>query len=253
MAESSWGHKYFSLLFPDKLDDFHNAEFQRYQLIRLLQVPPLGKGRYVAAGRFVALTRELGLPMNHLTKVLYGWHGRPRRYWRVGTGEAGALQKDWPATRDGAYVAIGWPALGDLSGITLNQASKDTLHGLVEAAYPDSSQVMGRTTRQLFDFVARTEEGDVILAADGERVLGVGRVVGGYRFDSAHDFPHQRPVEWLSIEAWRMPAPEGVGSMFTQLSPEPSNRVEAERRIFGQHPMPRPVRPTSGGAALGRV
>ena len=32
----AWGHKYVSLLFPDKLDDFHAEYFQRHNLIKLL-------------------------------------------------------------------------------------------------------------------------------------------------------------------------------------------------------------------------
>jgi len=45
VSDSAWGHKYFHLLFPDKLDDYHNANYQRYHLIKLLQVPPHGDGR----------------------------------------------------------------------------------------------------------------------------------------------------------------------------------------------------------------
>ena len=32
----SWGHKYFHMMFPDKLDDFHNEDFQRLYLVKLL-------------------------------------------------------------------------------------------------------------------------------------------------------------------------------------------------------------------------
>ena len=31
----AWGHKYFSLLFPAKLDDYHNQSYQRFNLIKL--------------------------------------------------------------------------------------------------------------------------------------------------------------------------------------------------------------------------
>src|SRR6266699_4856341 len=54
VSNVSWGHKYFSLLYPEKLDDFHNPDYQRFHLIKLLQLPPQDGGRYMAAGRFVA-------------------------------------------------------------------------------------------------------------------------------------------------------------------------------------------------------
>ena len=63
----AWGHKYVSLLFPDKLDDFHAEYFQRHNLIKLLQLPPAQPGLYVSAGRFVSFANQMGWPMNHLT------------------------------------------------------------------------------------------------------------------------------------------------------------------------------------------
>jgi hypothetical protein len=47
-----WGRKYFSLLAPERLDDYHNADYQRFHLVKMLQVPPEGGGRYLCAGRF---------------------------------------------------------------------------------------------------------------------------------------------------------------------------------------------------------
>ncbi len=81
----AWGHKYFSLLFPDKLDDYHNADLQRFHLIKLLQVPPDKPGRYALAGWYVDLAGQLGMPINHLTTVLNARDGRQHRYWRIGT------------------------------------------------------------------------------------------------------------------------------------------------------------------------
>ena len=46
VSNTAWGHKYFSLLFPDKLDDYHNPNYQRFYLIKLLQKPPEEDGRY---------------------------------------------------------------------------------------------------------------------------------------------------------------------------------------------------------------
>ena len=57
-----WAHKYFCLLFPDKLDDFHSDVWQKFHLIKLLQSPPELAGKYACAGRFVSMASELGLP-----------------------------------------------------------------------------------------------------------------------------------------------------------------------------------------------
>ena len=52
VSNLGWGHKYFSLL-PDKLDDYHSPDLQRFHLLKMLQLPPESDGRYVCAGRFV--------------------------------------------------------------------------------------------------------------------------------------------------------------------------------------------------------
>ena len=73
----AWGHKYFYLMFPEKLDDYHNQKWQRHHLIKILQLPPSEEGLYVCAGRYVQLAHELGWPMNHLTFALGARDGNP--------------------------------------------------------------------------------------------------------------------------------------------------------------------------------
>jgi 5-methylcytosine-specific restriction protein B len=85
VSRRAWGHKYFSLLFPNKLDDYHSPKWQRFHLIKLLQLPPAGNGRYICAGRYVAAASEVGLPMSHFTAALSPAQGRLHRYWRIGT------------------------------------------------------------------------------------------------------------------------------------------------------------------------
>lgn len=117
IADLAWAHKYFSLSFPDKLDDYHNHRWQRFHLVKLLQLPPPQQGLYVAAGRFVKLAGEFGWPLNHLTATLNERNGgRPISYWRIGT-RLGQTESIWKAMGDGGYAAIGWEAIGDLSAL----------------------------------------------------------------------------------------------------------------------------------------
>ena len=85
VSRLAWGHKYFSLLFPNKLDDYHSPEWQRFILLKLLQLPPKVKWRYICAGRFVTAAKEVGLPIAILDSVLNTIHGGRHRYWRIGT------------------------------------------------------------------------------------------------------------------------------------------------------------------------
>ena len=77
IQNSVWGHKYLSLIHPEKLDDYHTVSHQRFHLAKLLQQPSPVEGRYVNAPCFVSLGRALQWPLNHVTTVLNRRNGSP--------------------------------------------------------------------------------------------------------------------------------------------------------------------------------
>ena len=237
VSNKAWGHKYFHMLYPDKLDDYHVEEYQRFHLIKLLQVPPEGQGRYAAAGRYVAIAEELGIPLNHLTTILSRRNGRPHSYWRIGT-PLGGTDSRWEVMRNANCVAIGWPDLGDLSHIRHDADSKELIRVAMAEHYPNTPQVIGRNRQKVFNFVTRVSEGDLVLPAQGSRILGIGRVVGGYVYEPSSDVPHRRPVEWLSLEEWKMPSVEGLPTI-VYLMRNHLNLIEVERRLLDA-PSPEP-------------
>jgi 5-methylcytosine-specific restriction protein B len=235
--DTAWGHKYLSLLFPNVLDDFHVADYQRYNLIRLLQLPPRAAdewiaGRYVCAGRFVALARILDVPLHAATTLLNHRHGSPRGYWRLGTtDEERVRRKYWAMMRDGDVIAVGWQKIGDLSGYSYNEESRKAVAAMVEQHHPTTPQGVGRSATQLLTFVARIAEGDRVIAADGQTALGIAEVIGPYSYNAAAGFPHQRPVRWLSVAEWKTVDAESLRTSVGTIK-DPRNQVEIERRIL---------------------
>ena len=242
IGNTAWGHKYFSLLFPDKLDGFHAQKYQRFHLWKLLQRPPEGAGRYLAAGRFVRLARELEWPQSHLMLVLNQANGQPYRIWRVGT-DLGDAESDtiWPLMQESGCVAIGWPKMGDLSAFERNQKSKTQI-GLLFHDHYDHSPVVGgsREAVEIFNFVAVMKEGEPILAASGKRILGLGHISGAYEFNPhAHDgAPHQRSVEWKSTEEFELPFQEGLQTTVYALRKSVDNLIATERRFLDVSSLP---------------
>ena len=237
----AWAHKYWSLLFPEKLDDFHSERWQRHNLLRLLEAPPAHDGLYVCAGRFVGLAVKMGWLMNHLTSTLNERNGPPIRYWRLGT-RLGDGPFIWPAMRDGGYGAIGWAALGDLSAIAARDHVKEAVRPLLEREYPNDARTISRKAGEIRDFIERMQDGDVVLAADGEQVLGVGRVTGSYRYEDTDPTgaPHRRPVDWISTEEWKLPTSEGLRTTFFPIGKQADNIVEIERRLLDGRKAPAP-------------
>ncbi|HJQ67846.1 MAG TPA: AAA family ATPase [Blastocatellia bacterium] len=231
VSRLTWGHKYFCLIYPAKIDAFHAISYQLFNLVKLLQLPPEGKGRYLAAGRYVSIADKLGIHIKNLTTVLVHRNGNPYYYWRVGTSDSTQPRNRWEIMRDGNSVAIGWPEIGDLTGIAGESGFKDSLRELMETHYPNAPQAVTRAANQVLALIKRIARNDLVLASDGASVLGIGKVVGEYYFDSSSDFPHRLPVEWLSLEEWRLPNAEGLRTT-VHLIKEAINMLEVERRIL---------------------
>ena len=229
VAESAWGHKYFSLLFPDKIDDFHNGEYQRFYLLKSLQELPQGKGRYVCAGRFVTIANDLSLPMPTATKILYTEFGAFHRYWKIETSDTSLPKDRWAAMQSGNFAAISWPNLPDLTFVDLTKESTQQLRALLAKTYPDAD--IGKATTQIRCFVMGMKEKDIILACSGGTVMAIGKLIGGYRYVPDSEFPHQRPVDWLSPEQWPLPNAKGLQSPVCELRKDASRILEVERRL----------------------
>lgn len=241
LADLAWSHKYFSLLFPEKLDQYHSAFYQHFHLIRLLQMPPEGEGRYLSAGRFVSLARELQIPMTWLDLVLQRRNGGWHRYWRIGTTN-GSGETRWPEMRDGRCVAVGWPKLGNIIELCNDPDAINKLKEQIAEHYQSPATSIGRSARQLYRFIKVISERDLVIAMDGAKVLGIGRVTGDAYFDDSSDFRFRRPVDWLNLDEWKLPEMEGIRTTVHECRKEP-NLLAIQRRIAGAAPPPPPPNP----------
>ncbi len=233
----AWGHKYVSLLFPDKLDDFHAEFYQRYNLIKLLQLPPTQPGLYVSAGRFVSFANQMGWSMKHLTAVVGERNGTPANYWRIGTkmGDDNDPTDVWPSMKAGGYAAIGWPKLADLSSVLVGENVKEAIATMLIKEYPFyGANVASRKAGEIRNFAMEMAENDIVLAADGERILGVGLVKGPYRFETTQpgEAPHRRQVEWQSTTVWKLPVTEGLRTTVWKLRKDDRNLVAVENQLL---------------------
>ena len=228
----AWGHKYFSLLFPDKLDDYHSAYYQRFHLVKLLQpnIPDERTGRYIAAGRFVAAARELEMLMNHLTTVLNVYNGRPYHYWSILASDARNPDTlNWKLQHEGSFAAVTWGELGDLSELSHDSPSKKNLRQMMDPVYPAATAA---ERQGVFDFVTDIAVDDLIVAFEprGRKVVGIGKVTGDYYFEPS-SAPHRRPVEWFSTDEWQFPDEEGFDTAAKEIR-QYANQVEIERRLL---------------------
>lgn len=244
LSHDGWPHKYWFLIHPDKLDDFHSPRYQRFHLFKLLQIPPDHTGildasapRFNCAGRFVAAAHSLDAPITTLTRVLVQRSGAFHRYWRVGTTAGSTGESQWAIMRDGRFVSIGWhDNVPDLSGLIGQEkaTTRDQLREWLLPVYSTNPAVATRKAGEILKFAEEIAENDLVLACEGQQVLGIGRVRGAYEYDGNLEFPHKRPVEWLVLEPWQMPAREGPRTTVYELGRSAENLLELEQRLFHQ-------------------
>ena len=232
VSRLAWGHKYFSLLFPEKLDDYHSVDWQRFHLLKMLHLPAESKGRYICAGRFVAVAKEVGVPINHLTTGLNEVHGSLQRYWRINTQSRDTKVSHWSMMRDQNVVAIGWKELGDLSGVKADSKSRKEFKTKIQKTFSQmTAQAAGSLCARITRFITQINVGDVVLACQGGSVLGIGRIVGEYDFNPEFEFAHQRSIEWLNRSKWELPFAEGPQSNVREMKRHAENILETEKRI----------------------
>lgn len=123
--------------------------------------------------------------------------GIDRQYWRIGTTDG--THSYWELMREENKVSIGWPDLGDLNDIQVNE-KKDIDKLLKETGhYIDKNSIRSRKAGEIFNFYQQMSVGDVVLAQDGGKILGIGLITDEYVFNSEDDFAHQRNVNWQII------------------------------------------------------
>jgi 5-methylcytosine-specific restriction protein B len=252
VADTAWGHKYFHLLFPDKLDDFHVARYQHYHLLRLLQPEPITEGRYSSAWRYVAIAHELGVSLNHLTSILNRRHGPPRGYWRVGTHDGKTLYDHWDSMRDTSTVAIGWSLLGNIGPLREAERPRDEIKRLLNESYPNTPTVTSRKAGEIVAFLKKMTDGDVVCASAGSTVRGVGIVRGPYAHAAGTDFPHRRPVEWATLKPWQLATAEGNQTTVWEFK-EYASRLQIERVLLDATSEGSPQQYSKGEATAPRI
>lgn len=242
LAAAGWAHKYWFLIHPDRLDTFHSPQWQRFHLLKLMQLPPDGAGvldagasRFVCIGRFLALAQELETSMTILGKLLGEQHPH-HGYWRLGTTSGSTGESQWEVMRDQGLASIGWTQfLGDLSAELKELKDADLKLRIADRIMPDYND-RGTATRkagEIVNFLRRMEVNDIVLASEGATVRGIGRLVGPYEYRPELAFPHTRRVQWLSLEEWKLDPLEGPRTTVYPFGRHPSNVLEVEKRLSG--------------------
>ena len=117
-------------------------------------------------------------------------------YWKVAPGRQAEY---WQEQLNSGIIAIGWSKLGDLTNITSEELNKR-----MREQYPEEV-----TQRYQIENFLKIKPGDIIVANKGKStVVGIGRVIGTYKYFSALQYPHTYKVEWFDTKEIQIPTQE---------------------------------------------
>jgi len=228
-----WVHKYFHMLYPEKIDAFHSIDWQNFYLIKMLEKPIKSDGRYALAGQYVRFAKQANMSVNNFTVVLKEYFGPLHNYWRVGT--TGDTQSYWPEMLQKGYVSIGWPVLGDLhqlDNLSVKEA-KEHVKKILTDEYPNAPQIIGKSANQILIFLPRylKPKTTLLYAAEGHKVLGVGKVISEYEYRDGLAFPHCMNVQWHRSTGEKLPNPDEGLRTAVNLYKDIDNLIAIEKLI----------------------
>jgi restriction system protein len=153
--------------------------------------------------------------------------------WMVRAGEGGALIDDF---RAGAFVAIGWQEVGDMTPLkTREQFTK-----AVQRGYPGARKMqVAISAGQAYRFVREMKPGDRVLTYDlGQREYLVGTITTDYAYKPTadHPFPNVRAVKWdgsVARDTLSVSTRNSLGAIATLFQLPPEAADEIEKRLVG--------------------
>jgi energy-coupling factor transporter ATP-binding protein EcfA2 len=150
---------------------------------------------------------------------------KPQSYWKIAPGDNAS---NWPACRDGGYIAVGWDELGDVSELTPSEFEIKRARLEPEMAARGETGWSKQGANQLLVFAHKIKEGDLIIANNGTKaIVGIGKVVGSYYFVPGGEYGHRLPVEWKKMEPRAVNQP-GWKKTLIKLSPGEWERPMSE-------------------------
>lgn len=208
---NSWVHKYYVLIFPDKLPNMHS----NYMKIETLKRFKLNaeNGFYAKDGQFYLIAKKAGIKLYSIfdsqIDKLFNLFPKEEdglgdsdvetiKYWLCSPG-AGAFF--WDEFYNQGIIAIGFDGTADLTKYSL----KDEIRQALQEIHNDESSHMN-DVHALWQFSHEMEVGDVIFAKYGNNeIIGRGTVESEYFYDETRDsYKHVRKVNWTHKGHWKI-------------------------------------------------
>ncbi|MCY4491035.1 MAG: hypothetical protein OXC46_06185, partial [Thaumarchaeota archaeon] len=156
-------------------------------------------GKEILAQKPPHIDRKLLLSIpkykEHTDKKSGKKNGPDVNHWKIAPGKQA---ENWQEQKNAGVIAIRWNELGDLTEKTFEEIHADLKH-----LWPKS--ITGITPQ--FKYFLSIKKGDIIVANKGQKtIVGIGRVLGPYKYRPDLEMHHTYPVDWFDIEEREIPS-----------------------------------------------
>ncbi|WP_298844625.1 McrB family protein [Clostridium sp.] len=217
MSNLGWVHKYYHMLYPNKIDAFHTTRWQKHALIYSNSKPMQEDKLYTMSGQLMQIVKQTGLPSSYVMNSMCELFGSPKNYFRIGTGDNG--DSYWEDMRDNSFVGIGWPKLGNLNIYFKGKDVRYAIAADLIKYYEYDKSAASRKAGEIIRFYRDIEISDVAVAVSGEKVLGIGRITGEYEYIENRTYPHCKKIKWLKIFKEPIKLPKASAGKLTTCFP----------------------------------
>ncbi|WP_292210779.1 AAA family ATPase [Butyrivibrio sp.] len=218
----AWFHKYYSIVYNDKLSSFHNNEWQNH-VLRCFCIRPSEK-YYARSGQIALIQNYADLKYREFIDAIRDRFGESKQFVRIGTTSGSGNQSFAAEWKEKSIVAIGWGQTGSLTEYDSSQGiDKQALSAaLKDKYYPGDDSTSTRKAGELSRFYS-TNGNTVFVAVKGEELIGLVDNIGLYRYESQEEFAHIKAGRWCVTfgEGEKLPNPsEGKLTSCYELSDE---------------------------------
>lgn len=192
-----WIHKYYSIIYSDKLCGFHIDKWQ-YHVLRALGIRPKSQF-YVRSGQIAMIQNCTSLYYRQFYELIHKRFGDPISFLRLGS-TSGNNEKYAERWAQKGIVGIGWNKVGALSEYSdsTNEARNALKKKLKEFYFPDDNGTASRKATELLRFY-QSDQNTVFVVMDGEILVGMADNPGAYYLDESSDLGHSKSVTWKKV------------------------------------------------------
>ncbi|MDU4889424.1 MAG: AAA family ATPase [Clostridium sp.] len=193
IANQAWVHKYYHMIFPDKLDTFHKLEFHKYYIAKFLEGDEEAKVEekmYSMAAPIIRFAKKTKVSVANCLQLSYRAFGSIQNYWEID----GDLIENYKES----YLANGIFGLADVNkGLSSYKGEKfGQFKGHLEALDETIDVYRGR---DLYELMHSIKINDTLIICENQVPAYIGKVAGEYEYEVDDLVNHRRKVIWTKV------------------------------------------------------